>query len=68
LWLTPIILTTEEAEIRRTAVRGQPRGNSLRDPISKITTAKWTRSVTQVIEHLLCKCESLSSNSSPTKK
>jgi hypothetical protein len=31
-------------------------------PISKITRAKWTGGVTQVIEYLLCKREALSSN------
>jgi hypothetical protein len=36
-------------------------GTSLRDPISKITRAKWTGSVAQAVEHLLCKCEALSS-------
>jgi hypothetical protein len=38
--------------------------NSSRDPISKITRPKWT----QDVEHLLYKCEALSSNSTPTKK
>jgi hypothetical protein len=42
--------------------------NSFRDPIFKITRAKWTGGVVQVVECLLCKCEILSSNSSPTKK
>jgi hypothetical protein len=44
--------------------------NSLGDetPISKITRAKWTGSVAQVVEKLLCKHEALSSNSSLTKK
>jgi hypothetical protein len=42
--------------------------NNLRDPpIFKITTAKWTRGVAQVVESLLCTYEALSSNSSPTK-
>jgi hypothetical protein len=42
--------------------------NSLRDPISKITRAKWTVGATQVVEYLLPKCEALSSNPSPTQK
>jgi hypothetical protein len=42
--------------------------NDSQDPISKSTRAKWTRGMTQVVEHLLCKPEVLSSNSSPTKK
>jgi hypothetical protein len=36
------------------------------DPISKLTRAKWTGGVAQVVE--LCKYESLSSNSSSRKK
>jgi hypothetical protein len=39
-----------------------------REPISKITRAKWTGGVAQVVERLLCKCEVLSSNSNLTKK
>jgi tRNA G10 N-methylase Trm11 len=38
--------------------------NSSQDPISKITRAKLTRGVAQVI----CQWEALSSNHSPTKK
>jgi hypothetical protein len=34
-WLMPIILVTQEAEIRRTAVRSQTQANSPGDPISK---------------------------------
>jgi hypothetical protein len=34
-WLTPVILTTQEAEIRRIIVQSQPRANSLQDPILK---------------------------------
>jgi hypothetical protein len=41
------------------------RGNS---SISKIPRAKWTGGVVQVLEHLLCKGEALSSNSSIAKK
>jgi hypothetical protein len=37
-------------------------------PISKITRAKWTESMAQVVECLLCKGKDLSSNSSPRKK
>jgi hypothetical protein len=43
-------------------------GNSSRDPISKITKAKWTAGVAQVVKRLLCKGEALSSKFSPTKK
>jgi hypothetical protein len=42
--------------------------NSLQDPISKITRAKWARGMVQVVESLLCKYEALSSNPSLTKK
>jgi hypothetical protein len=31
-WLTPIILATQEAEIRRIAVQSQPWANGARDP------------------------------------
>jgi hypothetical protein len=41
--------------------------NSLRDFFSKITRAKWT-GLAQVAEHLLCKCDALSSNSSANEK
>jgi hypothetical protein len=34
-WLTPVILATQEAEIRRITVQSQPRANSSQDPISK---------------------------------
>jgi hypothetical protein len=44
------------------------RSGVLKNPVSKITKAKWTRDVAQEIEHLLCKCEALSSNPSPIKK
>jgi hypothetical protein len=34
----------------------------------KITTTKWTGGMAQAVEHLLCKCEALGSNTSPTKE
>jgi hypothetical protein len=34
-WLTPVILATQEAEIRRILVWSQSQANSLQDPISK---------------------------------
>jgi hypothetical protein len=36
--------------------------NRLQDPISNTISTKWTGGVAQVVEHLLCKCEALSSN------
>jgi hypothetical protein len=42
--------------------------SSSKDPISKISRAKWTGGVARAVESLLCKHEALSSNSSPTKK
>jgi hypothetical protein len=58
--------------LRRLRLRGSglmpARANTSQDPVSKITTAKWTGGVAQVIKHLLCKHEVLSSNSSLTKK
>jgi hypothetical protein len=39
-WLSPIILATQEAEIRRMVVRSQPRQISSRDPISKIPNTR----------------------------
>jgi hypothetical protein len=63
-WLTPVILATLEADCgSRPSLT-----NSSQNPISKITRAKWTRSVAQVVEHLFCKCEALSSNASLIKK
>jgi hypothetical protein len=42
--------------------------NSSQDPISKITNAKWTGGIARVVEHLLCKLETLSSNPNPSQK
>jgi hypothetical protein len=44
-----------------------PWAKNSRDLISKITRAKWTGGIGQVVEYLLCKCKALSSNSSPTE-
>jgi hypothetical protein len=49
-------------------VQSQP-GNILQETsIFKITRAKWTGSVAQALECLLCKLKALNSNSSLTKK
>jgi hypothetical protein len=34
-WLTPVILATQEVEIRRIMVRSQPQASSLQDPSQK---------------------------------
>jgi hypothetical protein len=40
LVLTPVIIATQEAEIRKIAVRSQPWTNTFGDPILKIPNAK----------------------------
>jgi hypothetical protein len=66
-WLILVILATREAEIGRMEVQGQHR-QTVHETISKIPRTKWTGSVAQVMECLLCKCKALSSNPSPTGK
>jgi hypothetical protein len=44
--LTPILLATQEAEIRRIEVQSQPRENSSRDPISKTKQNKAKQNIT----------------------
>jgi hypothetical protein len=39
-WLTPVIIATGEAEIRRIVVQGQPRQTVLQTTIFKTTRAK----------------------------
>jgi hypothetical protein len=43
----PIILATQEAEIRRIAVQNQPWANSSRDPVSKTPSQKRDGGVAQ---------------------
>jgi hypothetical protein len=63
LWILAIL----EAEIRRITFWDQHRENTLWEPVSKITP-KWTGVVVQAEEHLLCKYESLNSNTIHKKK
>jgi hypothetical protein len=46
-WLTPIILATQEAEIRRIVVQSQPKANSSGDPTSKNLITKRAGGVVQ---------------------
>jgi hypothetical protein len=48
-----VILATWEAEIRRIVARGKPGQIVHETPISKITRAKWIKSVAQAVECLL---------------
>jgi hypothetical protein len=64
-WLMMIILASWEVEIGKITVWGKPRQIVQWDPISKVTRAKWTGGVAQVLEFLLWRHEALSSNSSP---
>jgi hypothetical protein len=59
-WLTPVILSTKEAEIRRIEVGSQPGQNRSRDPISKKPFTK-----KGLVEWL--KVKALSSNLSTAK-
>jgi hypothetical protein len=50
-WLEPVILATWEAEIGRIKIWGQPRQIVHETPSPKITRAKWTGGISQVVEH-----------------
>jgi hypothetical protein len=63
-WLTPVILATWETDWEDSSST-PTQANSSQEPISKIT--KWTGGVAQVVE-LICKHETLSSNSSQKKE
>jgi hypothetical protein len=39
-WLTPVILATQETEIRRIMIQRQPQANSSGEPILKISNTK----------------------------
>jgi hypothetical protein len=53
-WLLPRVLARWEVEIGKTEAPGQPRQVVCKTPTPKITRAKWTGGVAQVVEHLLC--------------
>jgi hypothetical protein len=54
-WLTPIILATQEAEIKRIEVRSQPEQIVLKTLSRKYPTQKKAGEVAQVVECLLSK-------------
>jgi hypothetical protein len=55
----PVILPVWVADWEDSGLR-PAQANTLRDIISKITRAKWTRDISSVVEYLLCKPEVLS--------
>jgi hypothetical protein len=65
----PVIPPSQEVEIRRIRVQNQP-GQILRKMLSQKHPRRMIKfvDVVQVAVHLLRKCETLSSNSSTTKK
>jgi hypothetical protein len=66
-WLTPLILATQEAEIRRISVPGQP-GQIVCEILSrKHPTQKMAGEAVQVVECLPTKYKTLSSNPSTMK-
>jgi hypothetical protein len=64
----PVILITGEAETGRTVASPQSGQIVHETPISKITRAKWTGGVAQIVECLFCKHKVLNSTPIPTKK
>jgi hypothetical protein len=66
LWVMPVILATQEAQIRRTIVQSQP-GQIVRKTLSqKVPNRKSAGRVAQVVEFLSRKHKTLSSNPSTT--
>jgi hypothetical protein len=63
-WLTPIILSPQEAEIRRIEFQGQPKKNESETLSQKYPTQKRAGGVAQVVEWLPSKQEAMSLNPS----
>jgi hypothetical protein len=59
--LGAVIPAIQETEIRK-MIQGQLRQITGETPISKLTRAKRTGGVAQIVEHLLCKHETLSAH------
>jgi hypothetical protein len=68
LVLTPVILATWEAEIRRMVVPSQSRQIVYENLSPKYPTYKMAGGIVQVVQHLSSKCKALSSNPSTAKK
>jgi hypothetical protein len=64
----PVILATQEAEIRRIVVQSQPGVNDYETLSQKHPTQKRAGEVAQVIQHLPSKCKALNSSPSTAKK
>jgi hypothetical protein len=67
-WLTPIILATQEPEIRRIMVHSQPRQTVCETLSKKNPSQRRASGVVQAVEHLPSKHEALSSKSITIKK
>jgi hypothetical protein len=68
VWLTSVILATQEAEIRRIEVQSQHQANSSKTLSWKNPSQKKCWQSGWKGECLLSKCETLTSNASATKK
>jgi hypothetical protein len=67
-WLTPVILATQEAQIKRIAVQSQL-GQIIQGTLSrKYPTQNRAGGVAQGVQHLPGNCETLNSNPSTAKK
>jgi hypothetical protein len=67
-WLTPVVLATQEAEIRRITVQNQSIQKFVRPYLEKNHHKSRAGGVTQMVEFLPSKLEALSSNPSTRKK